>query len=573
MPKLRWWTLLSVLVIAFVALAAACGDDDDDDGGDDGGDATPTTAGGDNGFDESKMGGEVTIQALEFQSFDPHFSSFSQDLMHLKQVFRGLYKLDIENNPIPEMADGAPSISEDGKTYTITLKDGIVWSDGTPITAADFVLGIQRTCNYVNAGGYQYVISNIVGCDDYYDAANADKTEAEVEALREAVGATAIDDKTFEITLNSAQPTFTLILTMWPTWPIPSHVFSDPGGEWPAPTDLVFNGPFKVESYAAGESMVFVRNEDYKGGHLAYLDKVTFRYIEDTATANNAYRNGEVLMALADTTNFEGLKTEFPEELFSQVSAVTIGLQMQMEVPPLDNKDVRLALSRAIDRDTLNSVVLQNANFPTTTWVPADVAGIAQDTFDDTVGFNPEEAKKHLEAAGYPNGEGFPELGILIRDTPGNKATAEFLQSQFKEILNINVTVEIVDAPTRSQRFTDEDFELFPGGWGQDYPDPENWIVGLFDTGGGLNHYNCSMPEIDSLIEAAKFNPNNEERKEQYRQVNALIVENACGIAPMYHRANNYLISAELGGAREFSTSNDFVLAADWISEEWYLKK
>ena len=567
MPKLRWWTLLSVLVIAFAAFAAACGGDDDD-GGDGGGDDGGST------YDASKAGGDITIQSLEFESFDPHFSSFAQDLMHEKQVFRGLYQLDKENNPRPEMAAADPEISADGKTYTIKLKDGLTWSDGTALTAQDFVLGFERTCNYLIAGGYQYVISNVVGCDEYYDAeANADKSDAEIQALRDGLGVKAIDDQTLEIQLETAQPTFTLILTMWPTWPIPSHIISDPAAEWPAPTDLVFNGPFKVESYSPGESMVFVRNDAYKGSHLAYLDKVTFRYIDDSAVADDAFRNGELQMALVDSTQFQVLQSEFPDEFMHVAAANTIGLQMQMEKAPLDNLDVRTALARAIDRNTLNDSVLQGAQYPTTTWIPADVAGIDPTTFDSVIGYDPEAAKQHLADAGYPNGEGFPALTILIRDSAANKALAEFLQGQYKEVLNIDIKIEIVDAPTRSQRFRDEDFELYPGGWGQDYPDPENWIIGLYDTGGGLNHYNCSMPEIDSLVKAAQYNTNNEERKQQYRDINKLIVENSCGITPIYHRANNYLVSSKLGGAQEFSTSNDFVLAADWISEEWYLKK
>lgn len=561
---IRKWRLLFIglAIPAVLALAVACGGDDDDG-----------SSGDDGGGDDSKMGGEIVVQALEFESFDPHFSSFSQDLMHEKQVFRGLYKLNIDNQPIPEMAADLPQVSADGLIYTITLKDDLKWSDGEPLTAADFVLGIQRTCSYVVGGGYQYVIANIAGCDDYYDPGNADKDAAAVQGLLDGVSAKAIDDKTIEITLQQPQPTFTTILTMWPTWPIPSHIISDPGAEWPAPTDLVFNGPFKVESYAPGDSIVFVRNDNYAGGHAAYLDKITFRYIEDAAAANNAFRSGEVLMAIADTTNFEGLQTEFPDELLSKAAAITIGLQMQMEKAPLDDLDVRLALAQAIDRDTLNSVVLQNANVPTTSWVPPDVAGIPFDTFDSKVGFDPEAAAKHLADAGYPDGEGFPKLTMLTRDSAGSKAISEFLQAEFKKHLNIETDIEIVDAPTRSQRFTDEDFELMTGGWGQDYPDPENWIIGLYDSGGGLNHYNCSNPEIDDLVGKAQFNTNDEERREQYRQINALIVEQACGITPMYHRANNYLISTDLGGAREFSTSNDFVLAGDWIAEEWYLKK
>jgi ABC-type oligopeptide transport system substrate-binding subunit len=137
--------------------------------------------------------------------------------------------------------------------------------------------------------------------------------------------------------------------------------------------------------------------------------------------------------------------------------------------------------------------------------------------------------------------------------------------------LGIEINIEVLDAPTRSQRFTSEDFDLFPGGWIQDYPDPENWIIGLYDTDGGLNHYNCSDPEIDRLIGEAQFNTDNEERLAQYAEVNELISAGLCGIAVWYHQGDHYLIADNVGGAREFSTSQDRVLAGDWAAEEWYL--
>jgi oligopeptide transport system substrate-binding protein len=251
----------------------------------------------------------------------------------------------------------------------------------------------------------------------------------------------------------------------------------------------------------------------------------------------------------------------------------TIALQMQMEKQPLDNEKVRLALSRAIDRETLANDILQGAVLPTTSWIPADVADIKPDEFDSKVGFDPEAAKKLLDEAGFPNGQGFPKMTILIRDTPSNTATAQFLQSEFETHLNIDIDIEIVDAPTRSKRFTTEDFELFPGGWNQDYPDPENWIIGLFDKDGTLNHYNCFDPDIDALIEKARYNSNDEERLDQYREVNELISTRACGGAPMYNQAQNILVSTDIGGIEEFRGPQDRVLAADWAPEEWFLDK
>lgn len=560
MQRLRWRALLSVLALAAaVFAAAACGDDEEGRG-----------PGGEAG--QPKQGGEIVVQYLEFQSFDPHFSAFAQDIGHQTFVFRGLYKLNKDNEPVPEMAAEMPKISGDGKTYTIKIKSGLKWSDGDDLKAEDFVAGIERTCNPDNAGEYQYILSNVVGCDDYYAA--ADKSAAEKEELRKKLGVRAIDDTTIEIKLNERQPTFTTILTMWMTWPVPVHIVKHPGDRWPDdPTKLAFNGPFIVSEYVPKERMVFTRNPNY-AGQPAYLDKITFRYIEDNVQSNNAFRAGELHMAIADATNLKSLQQEFPDKLLSYVTPTTIGLQMQLKKKPLDNLNVRLALSRAIDRKALAENVLQGAVTATTTWVPPEVLGLdpkETDLFESEIGFNPDKAKEALAAAGYPNGQGFPTLSILVRDSAGARATAEFLKEQFKTILNINVTIEIVDAPTRSKRFSEGQFELFPGGWHQDYPDPENWIIGLFDTGGTLNKYNCSDREIDDLIGKARYNPNDRERREQYKKANELISTRICGVAPMYHSLSHILIDPRLKGVRENATSQDRVLAADWAPELWWL--
>lgn len=578
----RWrWALSLFAIVAIAAFAVACGDDDDDTNGN-GGDNTPapTTDGGDGETPEATAepttdggngasGGEITIQYSEFQSFDPHYAAFAQDIGHQTFVWRGLFKIDEENNPVPEMAAAPMEVSDDGLTVTVDIKPDLLWSDGEPLTVEDFVLGIHRTCNPDNAGQYVSLLANLAGCDEYYGAADA--TDDEKETLREAVGVEAVDEDTIQFTLLNPQPTFGFILSLWLTWPVPSHIVPDPGEEWPAPTELAFNGPFMVESYSAAESMVFVRNDNY-ANDPALLDRITMRYISDNSQSNNAYRSGELDMVLADTANLNQLKQEFPDELLSYVTPTTIGIEMQMENEIISNFDVRLAISQATDREAIANNVRQGSVIASHSWLPEDIAGDAFESFEAAIGFDPEAARASLERAGYPDGEGFPVLSYLISDTPANRLQAEFLQAEYKEHLNIDIEIEVVDPPTRSARFLDEQFELFPGGWHADFPDGENWIIGLFDTGGSFNKYNCSDPEIDALIEDAKFNTDNDERLAQYAEVNELIVTRLCGIAPIYASANHILINPDLKGYESTHGVQDRLLAGDWSPEKWYLE-
>ena len=154
------------------------------------------------------------MHSVEFSSLDPHFSSFVEDISLQRMLWRGLYMMDIDNEPQPMMAAGDPEVSEDGKTYTITIRDDATWSDGEPVVAEDFVMGIKRTCNPINAGEYEYVIdATVVGCHDfYYAAAGPDEkpgTEddtavdpATLQTLEDAVGVTAVDDQTVQIQLS-----------------------------------------------------------------------------------------------------------------------------------------------------------------------------------------------------------------------------------------------------------------------------------------------------------------------------------------------------------------------------------
>lgn len=567
MQRLRFYSLLGLLIVLLASLAlAACGDDDDDPGTD----ATNTPSG-----DAPKKGGEITIAYAEPDSFDPHYSAFAQDIGVQRMVWRGLYRLTLGNKTEPEMAEAMPEVAADGKTYTIKLKPGLKWSDGQPLTAKDFVAGIQRTCNPDNAGNYKDTISNIVGCDEYYSA--ADKSADEKKKLQEAVGAKALNDTTIEFKLENPQPTFPMILSLWMTFPSPSHIVTDPGQAWPDVTKLAYNGPYKIQSYTAKDSAVLVRNDNW-AGTPANIDKITMKYIDKLDVAENAYRADQIDLTRANLTNLAAIKAD-PKlgKEFLQVGGVTTrAVHMNLEKKPLDNAKVRLALSHATDRETLNKVAFQGAYIPSTTWMPPAVVGggVTEKTFDAIVGFNPESAKKNLAEAGYPDGKGFPELTMVVNDVPDRKATAEFLKEQWKKILNIDIKIEVVDSKTRSSRFTSEDYELFPGGWTQDYPDPENWVAGLFNSDGANNHYGVADKQLDDLFKKAYFNTNDEDRRKQYQEINKLLSADPMLVGPvLYQESFNYLIKPALKGPRENVSPLDAHLAGDWNVEAWYLDK
>ena len=567
MREKTWWKLVCLAaLVGVLAFAAACGDDDSSSG-------TPTS--GSSGTVTAQKGGEITIQYVEQESFDPHWSQFAQDIGLERMAWRGLYRLDENLKPQPEMAAAAPQVSSDGKTYTIKLKSALKWSDGEPLTANDFVAGITRTCDPDNAGNYKDTISNIVGCDAYY-AANG-KSDAEKTSLRQALGVKAPDDTTVVFSLQNAQPTFPLILSLWMTYPVPAHIVKTPGEQWPTVDKLAYNGPYKIQSYTPKDSLVLVRNDNY-AGTPANIDKVTMKYIDKLDVAENAYRADQLQIARANLVNLETIKADptLGKEFFQIGGVTTRAVHMNLQHKPLDDYKVRLALSQAIDRDTLNKVAFKGAYIPSTTWMPPSVVGggIKEDTFKADVGYNPDQAKKNLADAGFADGKGFPTLVIVINDTPDRTTTAQFLKEQFKKILNIDIDIQVVDSKTRSARFTSMDYDLFLGGWTQDYPDPENWVNGLFNTGGSNNHYGISYQPLDDLLKKAAFNTNDEERRSQYRDINKMLSDNPMlAGAMLYQESFNYLVKPKLKGPEEFANPQDAYLAGDWNIEAWSLTK
>lgn len=545
-PK-RWlipWALASLVLAVLVALAA-CGEDEEEAPEE----ATPTPAAAASPTPEAQAaeGGEIVVHSTEPEFLDPHISDFSMDITVEQMIMRGLYDMLPDGTVRPAYAEDLPEISDDGLTYTIKIKPGMKWANGETLDANDFVFGIQRTCNPDVAGNYQYILTNIKGCDDYYAAIDASAEKK--EALRSAVGVRAVDDLTLEITLANPQPTFLSILALWPTYPAPDETLGSVDAAWPDPPDTPCNGPFCATEWVAGSHITLERNPNWALEPQPKLDKITLRFIDDFSVAVRAYEAGELDIVRVGATDLPRVRDR--DDFYAQPLPITIALEYYMPDPVLSDINVRLAMSRAIDRETMADVVFNGGVIPTTSWVPAEEPGAnPPGIFDDVIGFDPEAARAALADAGYPDGEGFPGVTLLIVDSPTGQALAEFIQNSFREILNIDLDIEVVDGQTRQQRFNEGDFQLVIGGWGHDYPDAENWLIGLFNTGASINKQECSDPEIDALLEDAQFQQDQEKRFELLREAEKLVVTRLCGIAPLYHRGNFYLISPKLVGVQ-----------------------
>ncbi|RLT38959.1 MAG: hypothetical protein DWI58_14135 [Chloroflexi bacterium] len=242
-----------------------------------------------------------------------------------------------------------------------------------------------------------------------------------------------------------------------------------------------------------------------------------------------------------------------------------------MDDPQLKNKDLRMALSQATDRVTLNKVPNKGAHVPTTNWIPPDRSGTKLGTYDASIGFDVAKAKASLTASKIASAD--VKLTLLLVDSPTNKAIGEFLQSEWKKHLGIDVKLEFVDSKTRSARFNATQFQMVTGGWQEDYPDPENWMIGLWESKGSINKTKTNIPALDDLISKAKFNQSDETRRQQYRDTEKLLLDGVNGIAPLWHTGNHRLVKPYISGMKESKRPGDTFVAGDWNPENWKTTK
>jgi oligopeptide transport system substrate-binding protein len=553
--------ILTVVTAALTLALAACGG---------GGEKTPSETPSVSGTAAPPEQQVLVAQSAEPEFFDPHRSNFEQDIAIERMLFRGLYQLELDQNDnvvaVPAMAAGEPEIN--GNVYTVKLKDGLTWSDGQPLTAGDFEYSLKRECSAANAGPYQYVLGagmlDLVGCDDYFNG----------KGTADAVGVKAIDDATLELTLKAPKPTFTTIMSLWATFPVRKDIVEKFGDKWTDPGNIVVNGPFTLTEFVAKDHVTLAPNPNWALEPKPAIQKLTVKFIDDQEVAFRAFQTGELDMTSVPATEIPTIQADPAlKAQYLQIGSLRIwSVEMQMKNPVLSDYNVRLALSRAIDREALVKVVYNDAYIPADYWLVKGIPGYQGNApFEKIIGYDPAAAKKALADAGYPDGQGFPTLTITVTDNPVRKAEGEFLQQAWKETLGINTTIQAVDAKTRSDTFNSKNFQLFPGGWQNDYPDPENSLIGLFNTGGGNNQYECSDPDIDAKLAAAGAETDNTKRIKELQDAETLIVTRLCGMAPLWQGAFLYLVNPKIGGVRA-NGAIDAAMPGNWCPECWFIK-
>lgn len=470
----------------------------------------------------NKASNGVTVQiGPNPETLDPALNSAVDGGNMLITLFETLLIIDENNQVQPGQAESY-TVSDDGLTWTFTMRDGLKWSDGTDLNAKDFEYTFKRLTNPDLAAPYAETVIGMI--DGYQDAiGNPDaegKTTTDPDPDKLNVAASE-DGKTLTIKLAYPCSYFDKIVAFGTMSPVQKATVEENGDAWATqPDTYVCNGPYMISEWTPSERIVCKKNPNYKGGwdsSRIVTENLNFLLLEDSSASYAAYNSGEALLIKeVPTEEIPSLKKAADGgDFYVDTILGTYYLSMNLNKEPFNNVNVRKALNLAIDRDYIANVVMQGTYSPAYNFMGPGVVDSEGMFFDNAVEANGgkpyisedyeanlEEAKKALADAGYPNGEGFPTITYSTNDTGYHVAVAEYLQEAYKQI-GITMQIDKVEWASFTPQRRAGEYEMARNGWVMDYNDASNMLELLYSTNGN-NDGKYNNPDYDAAINASK---------------------------------------------------------------------
>lgn len=504
---------------------------------------------------------ELTMNfRAEPPALDVSIAESAASFSFLGAINEGLYRIDKDMKAQPALAKDMPEISADGLIYTIKLRDDIKWADGTPVKAQDFVYSYKRTLDPATKASYAFMVAWIKGGEDVM---NAEGDEA-VQKAKDALGAVAKDDTTLEITLSRPIAFFTSQLAFVSFYPQKEDFVEPLGDKNGADFDKVIGaGPFKLTKWDHGQTLVLEKNDKYWDAKNVSLTKVTFNIVKDSNTGLNLYETNA-----ADYTDIKGdqmKQYEGKPDLVVKSELVTGYLTFQQtKVPAFQNVKIRQALGMAIDRKGLVDTVLINGSVGATGFVPngnldgngKEFRAVVNDTQPE---FDVAKAQALLaDGMKEANLTSFPKISIIGDDTETAKKGLEFIVSQWKANLGIEVAAEPMPHKNRLDRELKKDYAIVSTLWGADYNDPMTWLD-MWLTSGSFNTGDWSNKDYDDLVNAALVETDPEVRAEALADAEKILMDEM-PIAPLFFRSQVFVVKPKVQNLLLPSYGQDFEL-------------
>lgn len=472
--------------------------------------------------------------AADTKTLDPGLNQSVDGAIIAVNAFEGLAKLDNKDKAIPGQAEKW-EISPDGLKYTFHLKKDLKWSNGDPLKASDFEYAWKRVLNPETASEYSFQMLYIKGGSDY----NTGKITAD------QVGVKAIDDTTLEVTLEAACPYF-LELTAGPTYMPVNQKVVESNKDWATDVKtLVSNGPFKFTEYKIKDQIVLEKNENYSEKDKVKLNKVTMKMVTEPTSAWASFKQGQFDMTYdVPSTETEAALKDGSAVQFPDLSTDFVDINVSdkaKEVNPdaakvLSDVRIRKAISLAIDRTAITQNVIKSHPTPAYSFVPEGIPDADGKNFTTKKYFDPkgnvEEAKKLLAEAGYPDGQGLPQMTILYNPEGINGEIYQPIQDMLKKA-GFNVELQTQEWKVFQTTRTNKQYVMSRGGWTGDYVDPMTFLD-MFVPESAQNDPGYNNPKYTDLIHQAKKEADAKKRMDMLHQAEDMLMEDM-PIIPLWY--------------------------------------
>ncbi len=502
-----------------------------------------------------EKGGTIKYFIMEPTAIDPYNAQESEGTQVTQSIFDSLTVIDPKTGKVLPAAAESWSSDESATVWTFKLKKGAKFADGTPVTAKDFVYAWNRiaesaSTNATDPSQIAYHLGPVVGFDEAQEKGTP------------MSGVKAVDDETFEVTLQYPFADFAYVAAHPALAPVPQKLVEEGVDYNGTKVDFkempVGNGPFKMsEPWKHDQYVKIVRNDDYYG-EKANVDGVDFMIFKDQETAYREFQAGTIDFTQIPDGQIETAKAQYgvSEDGYTVQpgKGVLLGpetaiyfFSLDTRKAPLDNENLRKAITLAINRDAINATVYEGTRVPATGMVPPGLPGYSEGQFADSK-YDVEAAKKALADAGFPGGAGLPTIKINYNAGAGHAKVVELVQSDLKAI-GINTTSETLEGPQHWDLLRTDKYDMGRDGWIADYPIADNFTYPFFSSESADNHSHYSNPEVDAKILAARSTTDDTKRASMYDEIQQTIGKSNPTV-PIVYYAHRHVGSNNL---------NDFV--------------
>ena len=480
------------------------------------------------------------------QSLDPQQATDGTSFEVIADYTDGLMQMDSDGQAVPAIAESY-ELSDDGLTYTFHLRTDAKWSNGTPVTAADFVFAWQRAVDPAVASEYAYMLSDIGQVKNAAEIIAGEKDKSEL-------GVTAVDDNTLKVELNVPVSYF-LSLMYFPTfYPVNEEFFNSCGDTFgTSPETVLSNGAYVLDDYQpAATAFHLTKNADYYDADRVKLAGLNYQVIQDSQQALMSYQNGDLDITLV---NGEQVDPEFKTIGAGYLWYVSPNMSA---VPELNNQNIRMALTMAIDREAITNDVLKDGSLPTYTAVPMQFAAGPdgsdfsedQTKFSDVCAFDAEKAADYWKKGLEELGETEMTLEMIVDADDAPQKVAQVLQEQWQQTLpGLTVSIKVEPKKQRVQDMQDGNFQIVLTRWGPDYADPMTYL-GMWITGNSNNYGLWSDADYDAIIAECTTGDlctDAEGRWAKMYDAEKIVMDQAV-IFPLYTQSNAQMQSSKVTG-------------------------